>query len=231
MNKHVLVVGHRGWPARYPDNTLPGFLAASDLVDMVEMDVRRAGDGKLVLAHDPVIGDLQVHATPWSEIVELDIGGGHRPVLLDEVLAALPDIPAQLEIKNLSGQAGFEPDHRVALEAAERARAHDIVTSFNRSTLEAVRRDFPDVATGLAVEYVGSIDEALQYCTEWGHSALIPVAGLVGDWVGDAVTAGLEVYPWTVNDPDVAHELVHAGVSGIITDDPESIARVVRGEM
>lgn len=231
MDKRVLVVGHRGLPARYPDNTLAGFLAAAEFVDMVEMDVRRAGDGKLVLAHDPAIGDLPVHATPWSEIVELDLGDGHRPALLDEVLAAIPGTPAQLEIKNAPGEPGFEPDHRVALETAERARGDDIVTSFNRSTIEAVRRDFPDVPTGLAVEFVGSVDETLEYCAAWGHSALVPAAGLVASWVNDALAAGLAVYPFTVNDPDVADELVHAGVSGIITDDPESIARVVRGDM
>lgn len=231
MHKHVLVVGHRGWPIRYPDNTLSGFLAASGTADMVEMDVRRSADGKLVLAHDPVICDLPVHATPWSELAELDVGDGHHPALLDEVLAAIPGMPVQLEIKNTTGEPGFEPDHRLALETAVRARENDMVTSFNRATIEAVRRDFPNVSTGLAVEFAGSIDETVEYCRAWGHSALIPVAGLVGDWIGDAMTAGLAVFPWTVNDLDVARELVEAGVSGIITDDPESIARVVRGEM
>lgn len=230
MNKHALVIGHRGWPTRYPDNTLSGFLAASDVVDMVEMDVRRSSDGKLILAHDPLIGGLPVHATAWSELAELDIGGGHHPALLDEVLAAIPGIPAQLEIKNAPGEPGFEPDHRLALEASERARKGDVVTSFNRSTIEAVRKDFPDVPTGLAVGFVGSIEGTVDYCAEWGHAALVPAAGLVDGWIAEALDAGLAVYPWTVNDSDVAGELVEAGVSGIITDDPESIARVVRGD-
>lgn len=230
MDKRVLVIGHRGWPTRYPDNTLAGFQAASVVADMVEMDVRRAADGKLILAHDPLIGGLAVHKTTWSELAEIDVGGGHHPALLDEVLAAIPDVPAQLEIKNAPGEPGFEPDHRLALESAERARDGDVVTSFNRSTIESVRRDFPDVPTGLAVEFVGSIEETIGYCTEWGHSAVVTAAGLVDDWVGDALAAGLAVYPWTVNDSDVARELVEAGVSGIITDDPESIARVVRGD-
>jgi glycerophosphoryl diester phosphodiesterase len=231
MDKPVSVIGHRGWPTRFPDNTLSGFLAASAIVDMVEMDVRRSADGKLILAHDPLIGGLPVHATVWSELAELDIGRGHRPALLDEVLAAIPGIPAQLEIKNTPGGPGFEPDHRLALEVAERARNGDVVTSFNRSTIEAVRRNFAGVPTGLAVEFVGSIEKTLEYCTEWGHAALVPAAGLVESWVGDALAAGLAVYPWTVNDPDVACELVEVGVSGIITDDPELIARVVRGDM
>lgn len=224
-------MGHRGWPARYPENTLSGFIAATDVADMVEMDVRRSGDGKLVLSHDPMLVGEPVQSTPWSELAELDLGGGHHPALLDEVLAAIPDFGAQLEVKNMPGEPGFEPDHRLALETAERARQVDIVTSFNRDTVDAVRRHFDDVRTGLAVEFPGSVDEVVEYCRHAGHSAIVPAAGLVHEgWVVRSLEFGIEVYPWTVNDVDVAAELVEAGVSGIITDDPEAITTVIRGD-
>lgn len=225
------MVGHRGWPARYPDNTLAGFLAASSIVDMVEMDVRRSSDGKLVLSHDPVLGGHVVHLTPWSVLAEVDLGGGHHPSLLDEVLAALVGLPAQLEVKNDSGEPGYEPDQRLALETAERSRDSDIVTSFNPATIEAVRRDFDSVQTGLAVQFPPSVEEVVDYCVRSGHRAIIPAAGPVAvGWVESAALAGIEVYPWTVNDVEVATELVEAGVSGIITDDPQAIANVVRGD-
>lgn len=224
-------MGHRGWPTRYPENTLPGFLAAASVADIVEMDVRRSGDGKLVLSHDPTLLGQMVHETAWSELAELDVGDGHHPALLDEVLAALPGIGAQLEVKNAPGEPGFEPDHRLALETAERSREFDIVTSFNRGTVEAVRRYFDEVRTGLAVDFPDSIDEVIEYCERIGHSAIIPAAGLVeAFWVGRARSAGIEVFPWTVNDAAVAAELVEAGVSGIITDDPGAIAPVLRGD-
>ena len=100
MTNRVAVVGHRGWPTRFPDNTLSGLLAAADVVDAVEIDVRRSADGKLVLAHDPLLGGLVVSDTPWSTLMELDLGDGHHPILLDEALAALPGTPVQLEVKN-----------------------------------------------------------------------------------------------------------------------------------
>ncbi len=195
------------------------------------MDVRRSLDGKLVLSHDPTLLGAPVHETRWSELAELDLGDGHHPALLDEVLAALPGFGAQLEVKNSPGEPGFEPDHRLALETAERSREVDILTSFNRGTIEAVRRHYDDVRTGLAVDFPGSIQEVIDYCLRVGHSAVIPAAGLVNeDWVSRAVESGIEVYPWTVNDSDVASELVEAGVSGIITDDPGAIAPIVRGD-
>lgn len=219
------IVGHRGWPARFPDNTLAGLLAVSATADAVEVDVRRAGDGKLVLAHDPLIGDLIVSETSWAVLAEIDLGDGHRPALLDEALAALPDTPVHLEVKNLPHQTGFEPDHRLALETAERSRPADIVTSFNPTTLAAVRRSFPEVRTGLAVALGGDLEEAARLCHHAGHAVMAPAAEMITRPVHEL---GLEVYPWTVDDPARAGELVELGVSGIITDDAPRLIAAIR---
>lgn len=221
----VKVVAHRGWPARFPDNTLAGCLAASAVADAVELDVRRSRDGKLVLAHDPELGAHLVAETSWSSLVELDLGDGHRPALLDEVLAALPQTPILIEVKNSPFQPGYEPDHRLALEAAERSRPDDVVTSFNPATLAAVRRVFPQVRTGLAIMAGSDLGDSLQLCEDEGHSALIPSEELI---VGALPGHGVEVYPFTVNDADRASELAEAGVSGIITDDPAQVAVAIR---
>jgi glycerophosphoryl diester phosphodiesterase len=216
----IAVVGHRGWPTRFPDNTLAGLLAAAEVADAVETDVRRSVDGKLILSHDPVLAGLAVADHPWSVLGEADLGDGHRPALLDEAVAAVPGLSFQFEIKNMPHEPGFEPDHRLALEAAERARPGDIVTSFNWATLKAVRRVFPDVSTGVLVDGAGDIGLASAICHDVGHQTLLPSVFLpVLDMVA-AVESGLEVCPWVVNDADRVIELAGIGVSGIITDDP-----------
>lgn len=220
----VDIIGHRGWPARYPDNTLAGFLAVSDVATAVELDVRRSADGKLVLSHGPVLAGHLVHDTPWPVLSELDLGGGHHPALLDEVLAAIPDTPAQLEIKNDPADPGFEPDHRIALEAADRARPGDTVTSFNRDTLARVLREFPDLPTGLAIEIPTELDEAIDHCRNVGHVALVPMAPLVTGPAPDDIA----FYPWTVNDGGMAVKLVQLGASGIITDDAATIGEALK---
>jgi glycerophosphoryl diester phosphodiesterase len=223
-----VVVGHRGWPSQFPDNTLAGFLAASAVAGSVETDVRRSADGKLVLSHDPDLGGLGVAAHPWSVLSELDLGDGHRPALLDEAIAAIPETPFQLEIKNMPHEPGFEPDHRLALEAAERARPGDIVTSFNWQTLAAVRQVFPDVATGVLVDRHGEIGLAIDECFGVGHPALLPSLFLPTLGLVRALEAGLAVYPWVVDDPERVIELAGLGVSGIITDDPAGVAAALR---
>lgn len=218
----ILVFGHRGWPERFPENTLSGLMAAAEVADGVEVDVRRSADGKLILSHDPELLGLSVAETSWAELAELDLGQGHHPALLDEAMAALPDTPMQLEVKNWPMDPGFEPDHRLALETAERARPGDIVTCFNPETLASVRRTFPEVATGLAVST--EIDAALEECERRGHQALIPHFNLIQD----SLDTDLDVFPWTVNDVDIANELVQMGVTGIITDDPGPMAERLR---
>lgn len=224
--RHVAIVGHRGWPTRYPDNTLSGLIAASDVADLVEIDVRRSRDGKLILSHDPEIQGHVVSATTWAELSEIDLGDMHHPALLDEALAALPNTPVQMEVKNLPFEPGFEPDHRLALEAAERARPGDIVTGFNPETLLVVRKIFPEVPTGLAVPAGAYLMEAVDQCLDVGHRALVPDHSLLTG----PVNAEIALYPWTVNTPGRARELVEFGVTGIITDDPGLIRETIRGE-
>lgn len=214
------VVGHRGWPARFPENTLSGLLAAAHVGDAVEVDIRRSADGKLVLSHDPALGGLTVASSSWDELSELDLGGGHHPALLDEALAALPDTAVQMEVKNFPGEPGFEPDHRLALEAAERCRPGDVVTGFNPETVAMVRRTFANVTTGLCIPPGVDLDTGFEMCTDGGHEVLVPHFSLVSGPSNPDVS----VYPWTVNDPEVARNLVEWGATGIITDDPGLIA-------
>lgn len=218
MSNFPLIVGHRGWPALFPDNTLAAFLASSRISDALEMDVRRSYDGKLVLSHDPNLAGHVVSETRWEVLAEIDLGGGHKPALLDEVMAAVPETPIQLEIKNMPFEPGYEPDHRLALEAADRVRPGDVISSFNPGTLDAVRAAYPEVPTMFAIEPLVTIEDAVRQCRENGYVGLAPREIMIDQRLdlGDDIV----VYPWTVNDPNRALELVEFGVSGIITDDP-----------
>lgn len=223
MVDEIAVVGHRGWPTRFPDNTLSGFLAAAAVCEAVELDVRRSSDGKLVLAHDAEIGPFAVTAAPWSVLADVDLGGGHKPCLLDEAIAALPETSIFIEIKNTPGTPGYEPDSRLALEAASRARAGDVVISFNWAAMDLVRRNFPQVITGINVGSFGNIDDATQHCFDVGHTYMVPDIELLKPEMNRF--SGLEVFVWSSQRGETfagrVDELVSLGVSGIIADDPQ----------
>ncbi|CAN5756142.1 hypothetical protein BH23ACT4_BH23ACT4_08950 [soil metagenome] len=231
MSRQISVIGHRGSRDRHPDNSLPGLIAAAAVCDAVEVDVRRSADGKLVLAHDPGIGGLPVATTPWSVLAEVDLGGGAKPCLLDEALAALAETPVLIEIKNAPGESGYEPDHRLALEAAAMSRPSDILISFNWATIDAVATTFPEALTGLNVGVLGGLDEAIARCREGGHKYLMPDADLVLA-SAEPLPGEVEVVVWSPrqveSDPQSLGELVSKGVWGIITDNPPNTIELLR---
>lgn len=227
----AIVGGHRGLPKEYPDNALAGIVAAAQVSQIVELDVRSSSDGYMVLSHDPDIGGVDVSTSTWEELSQIDMGDGHRPALLHEVLEALPEFPLDIEIKNWPGESGFDPSNTFALRVAEVARPIDVVTCFYWPTMHAIKEAHPQVKTGLLVDAGGSVEDAMTECRAHGHELVAPHWSLLLDGTYDVSADGVEVATWTVDDPDVAISLAKSGVGTIITNDPKMIGAALRGAL
>ncbi|HEX5671591.1 MAG TPA: glycerophosphodiester phosphodiesterase [Acidimicrobiia bacterium] len=225
------IIGHRGWPTRFPDNVMAGIEAATKVADMIEVDVRLAADGVLVLSHDPHLNGHEVHTSTWAQLADLDLGGGHRPVTLENLLRKFPGFPFNLEIKNYPGDPGFDQDHGLAFLVADRARPDDLLSCFYWPTMDALRISHPDVRTGLLIEVGGSIGDAVNHALELGHEVVVPhwqTARSDPMAVDEARESGLGVTVWTLNDPEMAKDLASIGVTAIITDDPGLMSQALR---
>lgn len=113
--KNIYVAAHRGWSAKYPENTMEAFRAAAALnVDQIETDIRVTRDGELVLIHDPTVdrttnGTGLVREMTLAEIRELDAGckkgpefaGLKVPTLREfmDYMATLPEMTIDFELK------------------------------------------------------------------------------------------------------------------------------------
>ena len=224
------VIGHRGWPTRYPENVLDGVAAALEVADMVEVDIRVSGDQRLVLSHDPTIGGRVVAETAWSDLADVDLGGGFHPATLDQLLGRFPSSAFNLEVKNSPGEPGFDSEHGPALGTAARARPYDLLSCFYWPSMDAVRVGFPGVATGLLVDADWDLAAAVDHALANGHVAVIPQWELAlrsGPSCQIAAEAGLTVAVWTLNDPSRVGELESIGVTAIITDDPGELSRAI----
>lgn len=99
-----LVVAHRGaWEAA-PQNSLAAFARAIELgCDMIELDVRRTRDARLVVVHDARARGAPVGSLEYAEL-RGRLGDGHPP-LLEEVLDLVAGrIRADVELK----ESGYE---------------------------------------------------------------------------------------------------------------------------
>lgn len=68
-NKEWEVQGHRGQRGHYPENSIPGYLAAIKKgVDVIELDVVISGDKKVVVSHEPFMSSLYV-LTPSGDTI------------------------------------------------------------------------------------------------------------------------------------------------------------------
>lgn len=227
----TIVLAHRGASRRERENTLAAFRAARDLgAPWIELDVRLAVDGALVVHHDPAYPD----GRPVSGTCG-DQRPDHVPVLRD-ALAACEGMEVNVEIKNSPGEVGYDSDAAVvaptvAVIAGAGWRERVLVSCFDRPTLDAVRRADPGLATALLTSQLPAARHRwLAGLAADGHRAIHPWWPLAdAAMIAAAHAAGLAVNVWTCDDPDAIGRLVAWGVDGICTNVPDvALAAIAR---
>ncbi len=217
---------HRGYTADRRENTLEAFRqAARRGADGVELDVRRAADGALVVHHDAVLEGL-------GALCELERRRlpSYVPTL-GEALEACGGLLVNVEIKNDPGEPGFDPADRVAAdcgsELASSGRLEQvIVSSFRAECLEVARAAAPALSLGLLVGWWDDAPAALGRARERGYGAVHPfVTQVDGDLVAKARAAGTALRVWTVNAPADLVQMCRLGVDAVITDQLEAAQR------
>jgi len=96
MSSGVKVLGHRGYRAKYPENTLLAFGKAFEAgADGIECDVQKSKDGSYIIIHDDKIDSVskqsgRVAQMSLADLKNVDVGDGQRIPELEEFLKFLP---------------------------------------------------------------------------------------------------------------------------------------------
>ena len=213
----MLVLAHRGASVDAPENTPEAFALADRMgADGVELDVRRAADGRLLVAHDPLPGSL-------ADVDALGLA------LLADVLDACGDrMLVNVEIKNSKGDPGYDPTMSMVAPIIDelrsrgpKARRRWLISSFSWSTLAASRELAPDIATGCLTS--APVDETtIERLAAAGHAALHPWEPRVDEaMVASCHANAMAINTWTCNDPARLVALAELGVDGVCTDVPD----------
>lgn len=222
----TLVVAHRGASAAHPPGNTPESLAASALLgaDWVELDVHSTADGALAVHHDPDLSDGRAISA---------LLGADLPPSVPQLAAALglcAPLGVNVEIKP-DGPDALRPDlidSVVSLLHPLEADQQFLVTSFDQSIIDEVRRRTVTIATGLLTMGEVRSDDDLRRLVDLGHVAINPWhAAVDAELVDRAKGLGLAVNVWTVDDPDRMRTLIGFGVDAIITNVPDVCRAVV----
>jgi glycerophosphoryl diester phosphodiesterase len=251
LEQRPLVMAHRGGRGLWPENTLYAFERAAEMgVDVLEMDIHTTADGALVVMHDDTVdrttnGSGPILSFTLDELKGLDAGYTWSPddgqtfpfrgqgitvPTVEEVFAAFPGVPLNIEIK--------QEEPSMVASFCQLIRDHDLadqvlVASFHEETMAEFRQECPEVATSIGTMETVSLFILSKIFLEATYGAPAEAAQvpeyrsglhvLAPRFIDAAHNRNLEVHAWTINEEDDLQRMIALGVDGIITDYPDRL--------
>jgi glycerophosphoryl diester phosphodiesterase len=225
-------VGHKGADTVAPGNTIQSFEAALAAgIDMIEFDVLRLRDGRLVLAHDyedatkrrgsllTLEEGLDHFAGEAYAGIELDVDlklPGYERQVADGLHSRGLDarsLVSSTYLESLARIGELRPGMRRgwSVPRARRDYTRSVWAPAAYGLLQVMKRRLPGRAGGLV--RAGEIEAVMAHWL------------LVGPALVDAIRgAGGQLFVWTVDDAKRIERLTALGVDAIITNDPRLFA-------
>jgi len=234
-----LLIAHRGYKAKYPENTMAAFKAAMVIGSpMIELDVTLSRDRKIVVIHDETLdrttngrGDVREHA--FSELRSLDAGSWFSPEFKGEKLPSLDEvfdlcagkILVNVEIKTEAHEDPM-PEDGIEIQVLEKIRGYSmtdsvIISSFKEDVIRRISM-MNGEKPRLAILSEEPLDNRLlDFMVDSGVFSYNPDhRTLTKEQVEKNHYKGLKVFTYTVNTINDAKRCFDMGVDGVFTDDP-----------
>jgi len=241
MGFAVEIIGHRGASYDAPENTLASFkLGYQQKADADELDIYLTKDGKVIVIHDGTTGRTtgvsnKVATQTFDDLRRLEAGQfgkwkgkgfSEKLPSLDEVLALIPE-GRRLFIEIKCGPEVLPELGRVLQRAAKKPE-QTVIIGFGYDTMKQAKAAFPNLQVLWLVGAQGKprkyppVDELIPQAKAAKLDGLDLDGGfpIDGAFVQKVHGAGLKLYTWTVDDPEVARKEAAAGVEGITTNRP-----------
>lgn len=246
------IIGHRGASAEAPENSLSSMkLAWEQQADGIETDIHLSKDGHIVVMHDYDTkrmggSEKKILDSTWEELQSVDIGkvkgekwAGEKIPTLESFFATIPD--GKSIFTEIKVHAEVLPALEVAMKASGKTPQQLRIITFYLDTAEASKARFPKHPVYWLVSYAKN-KQTEKYPELDDLIAKAKAAQLDGlnldykfpideAFVKKVHAAGLKLYTWTVDDPEVARAEVKAGVDGITTNRPKFLREQLKLEV
>ncbi len=237
---HVLVLAHRGYSGKYPENTLRAFREALALAaPAIELDVHLSKDLELVVTHDFMLGRCVKTSTPQSlskftavELAKMDAGSFKGEEFKNEIVSKLSDILLlinhqcllNIEIKeeSLLDQSAYETMTAKLLSATQSYGLRDVVfSSFDPHALKVLRSQSKEARIALLDDRADQgpkIAEAKELNAEFYN---VNLKRVTFEQVALLHQAGLKVLAYTAKTPADLELAQGLQVNGVFADNLE----------
>jgi glycerophosphoryl diester phosphodiesterase len=236
------IVAHRGASHDAPENTLASFkLGFEQKADADECDVYLTKDGRIVVMHDKDTGRTsgvtnKIADSTFEQLRRLDIGkwgqwkdkGFSEEIpALEEVLALVPE-GKRLFIEIKCGPEILPELDKTLRESGKKAEQL-VIIGFGYETVRQAKEKMPHLqvfflaAADNKTKKFPPVEDLIKAAKAANLDGLDVHSGFPIDaaFVSQVHAAGLKLYTWTVDDPEVARKEAAAGVDGITTNRPE----------
>lgn len=239
------IFAHRGVSSLYPENTMAAFQAAADLgVEGIELDVQLSKERVPVVIHDPRLqrttnGEGSVKDFSVKELKELTAGVNFEQTTTNEKIPTLEEVLQfaktnnlifNIELKGYIWEREEMLDSVIQMITDHRLEKRVVISSFDHKELRMWHERNQDIE--LAALVTGALNEPETYLKSVGASVgyhyKTPL--LLEDEVKHLIELGIQLRPYTVNDPDWLKRYMEWGCSGVITDYPQ-IALDIRRQL
>lgn len=239
------VIAHRGFSAKYPENTLIAFEKAIEAgCDGIELDVRLTADGDIVIAHDGDInrmtngvGEGVIESKTLAELKKYSFSGRFEETLGKTPIATLREYFELVKDHNIFTNVEIKSDYgnyyKLEKDTISMIREFGLCeritfSSFNHYSMKLCRELAPEIPCGIlyGMEEFDAVKRALDVGAVYLHPYY---KWLMPERVGAAKAVGLGINAWTIDSEEDIRNALDLEVDGIISNHPDRVRRILKG--
>jgi glycerophosphoryl diester phosphodiesterase len=228
-----LIIAHRGDSYHAPENTLASAkLGWEHGADAVEIDIYLSSDNRIMVIHDSNTQrtsgkNYKVAETLSDTLRKLDVGKwkdmhftDEKIPFLEEIIQAIPknkklviEIKCGVEILPFLQQV-FK--HTKKMDQC-------IIISFRFNVVTEAKKTFPSIPVYFLADKLtsGEMEELAGKMKSLNIDGLnMRYSGITPDVIRSCTQYKIDLYAWTVDNPDDARSLIKAGIKGITSNKP-----------
>lgn len=237
VNSKTIQIAHRGAAALAPENTFAAFDKAIELgVDYIELDIQMSKDNKIIVMHDLTVdrttnGNGYVRDLTLLQLRKLDAGSwfgnefkNNKIPTLEEVLLKYNDqVLFIIDIKYPEKYPGIENQLIKILKKYnddQDLSNRIMIQSLSIPMIKELHSSLPNLSTGIIFNKFPSIYQ-LYSLKDTVNFINVQRNYLTHSIIKISHHFDLKVFAWTVNNQNMANELMLLGIDGLVSDYPQ----------